>query len=180
MSIGVSVSVARAIYRQMAARRCLLGLVLIVLGLSHCSPAPTLQGPDDYVADADRAPGEQVHFGLSPFRVSNREPIRLVSARMQEVSPGLEIVAIRAANRAENNGVDVGIEDDRHVKRFRLHSLRDAILTPGSTSKWQVILSLRALKPGRYEARGLLVVYEAGGRMYDKKFDVEVVLFVAG
>jgi hypothetical protein len=136
------------------------GAVLaLLLALGSCAPS----GDGLVVESAGRGsfemhPGEQVVFGSGPIQALLR-PVRVTQLTVRHPPPGVRVVGTWLELPAENNGEEPGIQPG--VDFRRLHRAGDVVLDPAQ-KRWFVVVSVRALRPGRFHIVGFDIEYQSG------------------
>jgi len=134
-----------------------------------------------YVADPAPTvlhPGTLAHLGPAPFEVTSALSIRLVSAELVNVTPGLETVSIVALNGSENGGFSVGFGYGPVDARLKVHPVDSVALTKDNSEQWQLIATVRASAPGNYHVGGMKVVSMVNGHRDEETFPLDTDLAV--
>jgi hypothetical protein len=117
----------------------------------------TLDGPSlggNEVGFRDAAPGELLHFGVGPVDVVGKREAKINAVRLIDPSPGLELFSVRRSSHLL--GTSRGEQPDIQG----LPTASGSALK-GGTSIF-LIVTIRALTPGSYRLRGVLVRYGSG------------------
>jgi hypothetical protein len=118
--------------------------------------------------------GESAFAGW-PLTVTPGSVVRVTDARFENVDDGLEITRIWAI-RNTRWSASIGTAYD--VDRSLLHPITDAVID--EAEEWYLLVEYQAAEDGEYEASGLVVDYESGGRVRDARYQFTIVLKVPG
>ena len=107
-------------------------------------------------------PGELLYAGIGPFKVIGRKKVTVVTVKLHDGSPGIELVDTRL-DLYGPGFVGLGAEREGGELVPQLEKLPhapDADLRPGQAGGLYV--AFRLTDPGSYRFRGVEIVYQAG------------------
>jgi hypothetical protein len=120
-----------------------------------------------------------VWAGLSNFPVRGTKPVRLTSAEVLGVPPGMEIMGIWAIKRLESPGImgfRGGIEElTRNHPSLRLRPVQDAVIHPGAAADWTLLVQFKGTRPGSFRSSGMRLHWDGGWHDYDYTLGLEAI-----
>lgn len=143
---------------------CLMTLlVALVIGCDRKAPAVF---PDDATSTTIKAkPRQLANFGIALGPISGESPVRLMGVHPTGITPGLEVVAIRAFKPSEfGSGLGTYRGDLMALSHFKPYAVKGLVVPPGERLEWYLVVTMRASTFGTYLVRGATVTYEAAGR----------------
>lgn len=123
--------------------------------------------------------GTLYSFGLTPLEPSGDDPVALVRAELTGVSPGLEVVAVRAVSRATSpNDIGSMAGEPTRDPSVVFVPLSDVTFESGKPETFFLLATVRPRTTGLLRATGLRVTYTSGGversALYKYAIELEV------
>ena len=101
--------------------------------------------------------GEILHAGLGPFYVHGQRHVSIVTVRLKEPSPGIELVGTHVAlSPTLPGGALRGVQNAIEA----LPRAPGYVLRPGDAGAFWV--TFRVLSPGSFSFRGITITYQSG------------------
>ena len=151
-------------------------LMLIVLLFVLAIAVVKYLGPVHALADAvsldtvhspPEPVGTLVSFAIPELVVRGQRPVRLLSARLVEVPPGIETVSVMAAHYDATGGY-VAVTDDGPSRSAlpvpKLYPVSAVRLVPGQTTDWYLLATVKVTRRGQFLVKGVTVTYRVDGR----------------
>jgi hypothetical protein len=138
------------------------------LALVGCGGPPGVLGGTDTktLSGSYARPGQLVTFGITLDPPESSKTVSLVSVSSVELQHPMEIVSIRAIRPSEYGSTLGGVLDDpaKHATGvFKPHPVSEITLLPRSVPDWQVIVTLRCSRFGKYRVKGFEFRYKVDG-----------------